>query len=180
MGELKISEGTSSNAAITNQSQPSIVKTISDRNSRITNQSKPSMVKTIADRRMFYGICIHILLVPSQERIWWSEQTLFEVQKMELALKQEQKTSRFDHVWFIRLWISSWCFGRFRRWPSWLRVRSCFRIYFEELHKTTAGLREQFRRQLEGQGHGEVKLTRCSHKCEIICFNLGVMQLLIM
>jgi len=41
-----------------------------------------------------------------QERIWWSEQTLFEVQKMELALKQE-------------------------------------------LHKTTAGLREQFRRQLE-------------------------------
>ena len=117
MGELKISEGTSNNAAITNQSQPSIVKTISDRNSGITNQSqpsivktisdrnsgitnqsKPSMVKTIADRRMFYGICIHILLVPSQERIWWSEQTLFEVQKMELALKQEQKTSRFDHV----------------------------------------------------------------------------------
>lgn len=41
-----------------------------------------------------------------QERIWWSEQTLFEVQKMELALKQE-------------------------------------------LHKTTAGLREQFRRQME-------------------------------
>eukprot|EP00913_Durusdinium_trenchii_P030658 g28713.t1 len=43
-----------------------------------------------------------------QERIWWSEQTLFEVQKMELALKQD-------------------------------------------LHKTTAGLREQFRRQMEPQ-----------------------------
>lgn len=98
MGELKISEGTSNNAAITNQSQPSIVKTISDRNSGITNQSKPLIVKTIADRRTFYGISIHILLVPNQERIWWSEQTLFEVQKMELALKQEQKTSRFDHV----------------------------------------------------------------------------------
>eukprot|EP00930_Biecheleria_cincta_P034468 TRINITY_DN23823_c0_g2_i1.p1 TRINITY_DN23823_c0_g2~~TRINITY_DN23823_c0_g2_i1.p1 ORF type:complete len:992 (-),score=191.06 TRINITY_DN23823_c0_g2_i1:73-3048(-) len=41
-----------------------------------------------------------------QERIWWSEQTLFEVQKMELALKQE-------------------------------------------LHKTTAGIREQFKRQIE-------------------------------
>ena len=61
---------------------------------------KPIRTMNSQDRRMFFiGFgTIQILLIPCQERIWWSEQTLFEVQKMELALKQEQKLNRFDHV----------------------------------------------------------------------------------
>lgn len=37
----------------------------------------------------------------------------------------------------------------------------------EELHKTTAGLREQFRRQLENQGHREVKLG-----CDAVAYHV--------